>query len=629
MAKTAVLSVRIVSEAAGNGFKKAADDVGHFGAEFTKITAISTSVASGLAIAGGAIGQVAAGATALAAVAGPALGAVMLGVDGIKEAAQGLSEPFDQLKEAVSGEFASALEGPFERLGGLMGELQEPLAGLGGAVGTLMGGMVETIADNQGELEKLIAASGQFTEALGPGMNTLLEGVLSIGTGLDGVAGTFGEAFGGVLATLGEKFTEYASTGATTVLIEGMSQALQGLSNLIGPLLDLVVELGIALGPSFGGIFSALGVAVEGLIGPFSTIAQVAGQALVEALNILAPMFGPVAQAIADLVVAVAPLLGPLAEVVALIGTALAEAVSVVAPLVGDIAGLIGDVLRMAIEAVTPIIPTIIEAIGILADTGRMLIPVIGEIAQFLFPALGQILEAVAPLLPELAKLFMQLVEACLPLIPPIMKVAEALLPALIRIIQAILPILLQIAQYFIKLVEAVTPLLPPLADLIVDLLPPIVELFEAMAPATSALIGIIAKLAIGLAKGLVDAVLKVSKHLGWLKDLFVGLIEKIKSAFEWITDFLNAAGGLGGIGGGDGGGGFFAAGGGGGVVMASINAATGGFSAAGTLRLPNLQPGGTTQVTFHITINGPIDSVETGREIRRILDEYDAKMRR
>ena len=63
---------------------------------------------------------------------------------------------------------------------------------------------------------------------------------------------------------------------------------------------------------------------------------------------------------------------------------------------------------------------------------------------------------------------------------------------------------------------------------------------------------------------------------------------------------------------------------------MASISAATGGFAAAGTLRLPGLNlSGGTTQVTFHITINGPIDSVETAREIRRILDEYDAKMRR
>lgn len=230
--KSAILSVNIVSDANTKGFTEAARAAQKMAADInastaqaagmaTKIGGLTTGITSLVSIAGGAIGQVAAGATALAAVAGPALGAVVLGFDGIKEAAEGLKEPFDSLKESVSGEFAAALEEPFENLGGLITNLEEPMAGLGASVGNLMGGLVDTIVSNQSELEKLIGAASEFTDAMGPGLNTLLEGVLSIGTGLDGIAGDFGAAFGGVLEVLGEKFQEYASSGATTALIQG------------------------------------------------------------------------------------------------------------------------------------------------------------------------------------------------------------------------------------------------------------------------------------------------------------------------------------------------------------------------------------------------------------------------
>ncbi len=82
----AVPAFRIVSEV-GWQCQKAADDVGHFGAEFTKLVRLAHLSRLTGHCRRRLSAQVAAGATALAAVAGPALGAVMLGVDGIKEVA--------------------------------------------------------------------------------------------------------------------------------------------------------------------------------------------------------------------------------------------------------------------------------------------------------------------------------------------------------------------------------------------------------------------------------------------------------------------------------------------------------------------------------------------------------------
>ena len=103
--RTAMVSIRIVSDANNRGFKKAAEASNSLIKNFTKFTAISTSVASAAGIAGGAIGQVAVGAAALGAVAGPALATVALGMDGIKEAATAAQGPFDQLKADFIGKF--------------------------------------------------------------------------------------------------------------------------------------------------------------------------------------------------------------------------------------------------------------------------------------------------------------------------------------------------------------------------------------------------------------------------------------------------------------------------------------------------------------------------------------------
>jgi len=135
----------------------------------------------------------------------------------------------------------------------------------------------------------------------------------------------------------------------------------------------------------------------------------------------------------------------------------------------------------------------------------------------------------------------------------------------------------------------------------------------------------------------LVDAVIAIGGKLGWLKDLFFKIIDVIKKAFQWITDFLDAAGDAGGIFGG--GGSFGGVGGGGGGSFGGVfgggddgtfhGAGGGGIGAAFHNLLNRPLPAPQVINNFEITINGPIDALETGRKLREILDYYDERMKR
>lgn len=203
MGKTAILSVRIVSDADNKGFKKAAQDANKFGKDsdklsaklgkfaksFAAIGAKSTAITGAVAAAGGVIGNLGLGIVALGAVAGPALGAVALGFDGIKEAAQKAAPAFSEMKEAVSGAFADTMGPGFEAIGELASELTGEMTGLGEAVGTVLGGALEHIATVGGPaMRDLILASTEFTSQIGPGINALIDGFLSLGPAILPVA---------------------------------------------------------------------------------------------------------------------------------------------------------------------------------------------------------------------------------------------------------------------------------------------------------------------------------------------------------------------------------------------------------------------------------------------------------
>ena len=74
--------VNIISTANNSGFTKATRSL-------TKLTAAATAVTAATGVAGGAVGALGVGLAGVGALATPALAAVVVGMDGIKKAAEG------------------------------------------------------------------------------------------------------------------------------------------------------------------------------------------------------------------------------------------------------------------------------------------------------------------------------------------------------------------------------------------------------------------------------------------------------------------------------------------------------------------------------------------------------------
>lgn len=491
--KTAILSVRIVSDANNRGFKKAANAVSTFSKKAVVAGAKATAITGAVAALGGVVGNLGIGIAAAGAVALPALGALLVGMDGIKKAAEEAAPAAGALKEAVSGAFAESMATGFKAAGDVLEAITPAMAETASQVGGLFTGMMEHIqATGTDALNSLVAASGEMIAAMGPGINEMIDGFLAIGPAVAPVATELGTAFGELIGSIGRGFTELATSGTLTSLVESFSAAVTSMGGLIETLIVALGRMGEAIGPHLAPIFDALTGAVGSAIGPLSEMAAVVGEGIAIAFTNLAPAVGPVLEAMSGILSAVMPLIGPLSEIAAVIGQALAEAVQAVAPLLAEVAGVVGQALTSALNAVAPIFPVIVDAI-------------------------------------------MQLVQAMLPAIPPLSEIAMALFPALGQIIRAVIPVFMTIVDVVVQLLGAVTPLLPPLAELAQSLFPVLADVVRIVAAVLTPVIGFVGDLAVRFNTTLIPALQGGINFFNGVVAAIGGVIEWIRSLLEWI----------------------------------------------------------------------------------------------
>lgn len=553
--KTAMVSIRIVSDANTRGFRKAADAAGKLGRNLAKFTAMSTGVAAAAAGLSGVVGSLGLGIVALGAVAGPALAPLLMGMEGIKSAAGNAAEGFNALKQTATDALADSMAPGFTALNGLMLDLNADFKNLSYAVGQSFSDIATHMASPAiaGGFAALLAASADFVDGTTSGINELITGFAALGPAIAPVANQLGAAFGDMIGSIGRALSTLASSGTMTSLVAGFSSVMIGLGDVVEPLLVLLGEAGAAIGPGLGAALSSLGVAVSGLIGPFATMAGVVGDALATAFAALAPAIGPIGSAFAALVVAVAPLVGPLAQVAAVLGTAFAGALSAVAPLVAEVAQLFAGVLAGALQAVAPVIPVIVAAIAQLAAGLMPLIPPLAEVAAALLPAFGAALQAVAPVLPVLVGAIVSLATAIVPVIPPLAQVAMALLPALASVVVSVAPLVATLAGVIVQLLGAVLPVLPPIAQLAQSLFPALASVIQLAASVISPLISLVGRVAGLFAGALVAGVTAaagvfstiagaISTVVGWVNRL-IGAIGSIRwpSPPSWLGSILGS----------------------------------------------------------------------------------------
>lgn len=378
---------------------------------FTTLTSKAVLLPAALAPLLGVVGGLIIALPALAAVGGVALGAIALGLDGVKRAFKPLTDDLDALKAKVSSSFESALAPAVAKMPALFGAATTGLQ----AMATALGGLVTRIttlltsSENLAKIRDLFIQTAFFIKAMGPGIQQFTQGFLNLASAVAPQLEKLGGAIGGILGAIGGAFDRLNQLGLVKPAIDGLVQVFGALARLIGPVLEIFGRLAATLQGPLATVIDAIASGLQAAMPGIQAFADGIGKALV----------------------------------------ALAPALTAVLPLVGQVAGLIGGVLGVAIQTLAPpltklitgltaglapILPKIADAF---VSVGNALAPVLDQLAGALLDAVLQLIPIIPQLLGAIVELvpsFLSLVTAVIPLLPPLVQLAATILPALIRL---------------------------------------------------------------------------------------------------------------------------------------------------------------------------------------------------
>lgn len=408
-----------------------------------------------------------------------------------------------------------------------------PILGAGMVdVATSMNGLTHQFADfwsqaqNLKGVEAIFAGTASFIDGMGPGLQQMTTGILSIGSAFAPVAEQVGAQFGSLFGNIGQAFTDALNDGSLTQLMSTFGGVIQGLGEGLNPLISGLIEMGNIVGPTLGPLFVALGNAVKEmapslgalgatfvttLTGIMPSVTQLI-TALAEGLQPVLPVIGDLIKA---LVPAITPLIGPLAQVATVIGTALADALVALAPAMAPL----GQAFASLITAIAPMLPVIAQ--------------IAAGLIQALAPALTTLFTALAPVIQQAATAFLPVFEQLAPILADVaMQIGTALADAITQIA----PYIPDIAESFGDLILAIAPLLPQLVQIAIDLLPPLLELFIAMIPQILDLMDAFTWLVKNVLEPLVIPAIRM------FADQLGSSMENAANAITWVRDKMSSA---------------------------------------------------------------------------------------
>ncbi|WP_078344720.1 phage tail protein [Mycobacteroides chelonae] len=224
----------------GSGFGNALGNIRPFGIGLLGIVAIASLLAPALALLTGVLLSIPA---LIAAIALP-IGAVALGMDGIKNAAKTLAPEVEKLKTAMSSRFEERLTPVFERMKAIFPVLQENMPKLADSLSSVFSSMTSVLTGDKGrsQIENIINNVATAVDRSKTGVQDFTSAIL-----------TLISAVSNKLPGLSSVFNEYANrflnwvNQITTVGPDGVSQldtALSAIKATLTGLLDLVGNLG-------------------------------------------------------------------------------------------------------------------------------------------------------------------------------------------------------------------------------------------------------------------------------------------------------------------------------------------------------------------------------------------------
>ncbi|GAA1865397.1 hypothetical protein GCM10009836_52190 [Pseudonocardia ailaonensis] len=230
-------------------------------------TVISIAGAGITAAWGAASAAIAAVPAAIGLLAAP-IAAVMIGMDGIKEAARTLAPEFDRLQTAVERAFVRGLTPAFNTLRAVFPVLQTGLVGTATALGTVAQGVARVVAEGPGlaNLQATFANVNAAITGMGPGINAIVAGFLQITAQTSAF-----EALTNVVNTLGESWQQSvqqmtAGARGATVFDQAM-KGLEGTLIAVGQGLISLVQNGLTL---FANAAPGINAVIESITGFFN-----------------------------------------------------------------------------------------------------------------------------------------------------------------------------------------------------------------------------------------------------------------------------------------------------------------------------------------------------------------------
>ncbi|MFI9610365.1 transglycosylase SLT domain-containing protein [Streptomyces sp. NPDC052023] len=312
----------------------------------------------------------------------------------------------------------------------------------------------------------------------------------------------------GALNLMGRQVLNTATgLGKSGALGTALSYANTGLYNLAGAPATLVqglVQIGAAAGPSFAKLTGAAGGAFEGLSvkmtnafssGAMQEFIETGVTVLMDLGRILADAFGAVGNILKASADAGGQALAVVGELFAELRriTAMPEvqaALRTIFASVAQIAAAIAPVIGSVIQAILPLIASIAPVVAQLAQT---LGPVLAQLAAQLGAALKPVIEALLPVLTLVGDAVVQILAAVTPLLQPIGELIGGIISALMPVLRPVIDLAVQLIDVLIGPLTTIIQQLVPYVELLGEVLS---QVFAAITPLIAPIVGIVGHLA-------------------------------------------------------------------------------------------------------------------------------------
>jgi len=507
-----------------------------------------------LGVAAGAVGGLGIGFMGLGTAALPIIGAIALGTDGIKQAAQEAAPAFTSLKDSISGVFGEEMKAGFQDISGILEGITPGMEGVASGLSGMFNSTFELIRnDGMGEINTLLAGIPPMLSQLQPGLDALVMGFLDVGQAAGPALGSIGAGLGEMLGAIGGAFTQMQDMGILTTIFNETGNALAGVGAGVGDLLVALGQIGATVLPVVEPLFRSLGTAFLNMAPGLASAGAALGTALGPVLEQVGTTIGGIGTQLAPLlpmlgqfVTALLQGIGPLLPILSTLGQTLLGALTPVLPVLSQVLQVVGGALAEAFQAIAPALLPLAAAAGQVISALAPILPLAGQLiaslAAELAPAISGIATALGPVIASLASAFMPVLAALTPTLTMlgqmIGQVAGQIGGVLVQAVTMLAPFLPQIAAAFMQILQAVMPLIPQLIQLVVTGLMGLLPVLIQLMPTFVRFINILAQV-VGVVAQVLGVFIQVVQWLGTLTAAIVGFVtgngEQLRQFWEGV----------------------------------------------------------------------------------------------